>query len=319
MNLEKLIQKANEFLLQKYNLKPETTQLNLFNEEQWQHLLQRTGEEQTDGFFVPKYKHANINANSKNAVFIIFHEYFGHGLFEEYSEYDINADTEQYYLHSEAFAMWMEQKMTTQLVNEGITIYYPDQHAKILQSIKEIEDEWGWLGVFGTCKMPKHYNQEDVKELIRNHARTHNREFESAILYGSQKPKSDIDLVLISKHKYENIYTEWLDIFNLKRGEFFQRIKNLDIAVTDPAFSGTILFDKNNDVKLARELAKTTNITQNKITYNENMSTHQQTVANQNKHHSQSVAKQYSKTYSLNSKHLRRGEKLLTMKRLIQV
>lgn len=54
MNLENLIKKANEFLLQNYNLMPENVKLNIFNNKQWQHLIQKTGERQTDGFFVPE-------------------------------------------------------------------------------------------------------------------------------------------------------------------------------------------------------------------------------------------------------------------------
>jgi hypothetical protein len=85
---------------------------------------------------------------------------------------------------------------------------------------------------------PKHYTSQTLAPIV---SRLYGDSLHFAVLYGSQKPKSDIDLFIVSNNTSRNYYTGWLDIYELHKDDFLHQLTHLDMSVLDPLFSGTLI------------------------------------------------------------------------------
>jgi len=100
--------------------------------------------------------------------------------------------------------------------------------------------------------LPKHYTHETLVDTLQTIYGNQVRHIQAAILYGSQKPESDIDIFIIANERAE-YNNGWLDISQRTVEDVTIKCNNLDICVTDPLFSGTTIY---GDERLVKELKK---------------------------------------------------------------
>jgi len=75
---------------------------------------------------------------------------------------------------------------------------------------------------------PKYYDSHKILNLIERFYNSSFHNIEFIILYGSQKPESDIDLFIVSKNKSKNYFNGWLDVYEVNILEFQDKINKLE-------------------------------------------------------------------------------------------
>ena len=84
MNLNRIIEESERVLLQEFKVIPERSTYVLHQD--WDTFLAKTGTTvRPHGIYLPRMFSANLNVNSPYLLVNLLHEYFGHGLFCEYS------------------------------------------------------------------------------------------------------------------------------------------------------------------------------------------------------------------------------------------
>jgi ribosomal protein L30E len=135
------------------------------------------------------------------------------------------------------------------------------------------------------------------------------------ILYCSKKPYSDIDLLVLSKNQCRSRSNGWLDITEINNGEFIEKLQRLDIAVTDPLFSGEVIYGNKDTCNRLKNIALNIPITQESIAYNTKMASIQlKNYEEETNPELGNIYKSYNRSYMFNAISLSQGVKLLTLK-----
>ena len=84
--LDSLLQDASAFIEEEFGLGVDESGLKLYSAENWSRFCEVNDfDAESEGIYVPKSLTAYAKVDSEELVSNIFHEYFGHGLFCEYS------------------------------------------------------------------------------------------------------------------------------------------------------------------------------------------------------------------------------------------
>jgi len=84
---------------------------------------------------------------------------------------------------------------------------------------------------------PKYYDKKTLDGMLRKILGEKYGGVKLAVSYGSRRPYSDIDILIVSD-KIEPAFNWWLDLAVIPEAEFKRLLGLLDISVTDPLFSG---------------------------------------------------------------------------------
>ncbi|MFH1638373.1 MAG: nucleotidyltransferase domain-containing protein, partial [Candidatus Woesearchaeota archaeon] len=147
-----------------------------------------------DDFLYQRFKLEACNAGGCKSRSI--RNYYGHGL---YSKYSIHKDQ----LEEEGFALWMEYYLS-----EVFNLDYDEEAIEskaLLSCFAEYSNCYTDFGLIYSCGLPKYYTNQTLTEIIRKIY----GEVNLALIYGSKKPYSDIDLFLITEKK--PLFLGWLD------------------------------------------------------------------------------------------------------------
>lgn len=123
---------------------------------------------------------------------------------------------------------------------------------------------------------PKHYDDDKVLDVIKKLYDSSFNNVDFVIMYGSQKPESDIDLCIVSNNPSNQYFNGWLDIAELNREDFQNRRDNLDIALTDAMFSGKLIYGDEKQFVQDKQKVIDTSISKKIIEYNRKKSDLQQ-------------------------------------------
>lgn len=138
------------------------------------------------------------------------------------------------------------------------------------------------------------------------------------LLRGSQKPESDIDLFVVSNNASRNYFNGWLDIYEVNRIEFNDWAKKLDISVTDPIFSGNLIYGNKSYFEKVKRKIKNQPITQEAIIHHlseiERLKKYKTNIS-----HEEDSRKKYIVSFSQNLEQLLLGNKPLTLKNLKEI
>lgn len=86
MALDQLLSECSEILESEFGITPESSTYNLYSEEEWRDFLAKTNsDEESLGVYLPRSQSAHLKEDSEFLPVNLIHEYFGHGLFCEYS------------------------------------------------------------------------------------------------------------------------------------------------------------------------------------------------------------------------------------------
>ncbi|MBU3941708.1 MAG: nucleotidyltransferase domain-containing protein [Nanoarchaeota archaeon] len=352
MDLNNLLSESSKFIKLEFNLQLEKSQLKSYSPKHWKEFCQvNIFDVKSNGFYIPKSYSAYVRTDSSSLVSDAFHELFGHGLFCEHSQIgkqlvDIiqNKGDEKSFLFDEVnpqeqslglcknniqnyegFAVWLESLLcektsnskTWQLKKKGL----PDEYVALYEYFQGIEQKLTRFGFMSQLGFPKFYDNKKVIDTAK-------RLYESAflnvnfvVLYGSQKPKSDIDLFIVSSNSPTNFFNGWLDIYEVNKRQFNDYLKKLDISITDPLFSGKLIYGDKNSFEQLKQQVLNQSITKEAINHNfveaEKQKQYLLEFKNQPRQRKDSLA--YIKSFTQNAEQLQKGNKPLTLKNLKQI
>jgi hypothetical protein len=84
--IDSVISKNEKYVYDKFKCIPKQTICKTYNKEEWADFLKTKKGRHVEGLFLPRTLTANILIESYFLEMNIFHEYFGHGIFCEYTE-----------------------------------------------------------------------------------------------------------------------------------------------------------------------------------------------------------------------------------------
>lgn len=281
-NLEIILSEGNKFLKEKFDLTAPRAKIQFCDELEW-------GRISTQLNFPEAFYNSSeelIYAPEKATLPILIHEYFGHALFSEQSSlgkklksYEerfictrnlkIKKEYEEFISKirpvQEAFAMSMEKIILENLGFGGLwnerekqlkqRAYYPAFYSLMSDMLNK-----GFLSVLYELGFPK----SPRKNILLRFAMENLKSFDGLkylFLYGSKK--RDIDMLAVYNDSIrltkENIFHKnAADIILLNETVFLKKLDLLDIEITDPLLTGTMLYG-NEDAydSLIKRLRKT--------------------------------------------------------------
>jgi len=220
----------------------------------------------------------------------------------------------------EGFAMWIEYFLSKASNQESLfkqkmdELVHPD-YKKLFEKFQIFSEQNGNFAFIAQLGFPKYYDDNTITDTLR---RIYKEDFNSinlAIIYGSQKPYSDIDLFIVS-NKIQSCYNNWIDIYARNSKEFKRDLENLSIAVTDPLFSGrTIIGERRYQEQLKQQVLRQP-INQEAIKYNMQQSKEQGRIALMYPEYSKErrIAQSYQESFRRNAEELQQSNKILTLK-----
>ena len=224
--------------------------------------------------------------------------------------------------HYERWAIFTEYLLGKELGFEGFEMKYDNMSKEgkdLVEELISFSKEFGNLALHYAYGFEKYYSPEKIKELLKNIYKEKTKEIKLSVLYGSQKPHSDIDIFSISDNLSE-IDEGWIDSRVISLKEFERRIRLFDICITDPIMSGAyILGDKNYFEKIKKQL-RTQPITSKAINHNLWYAKVQRGYADKFPVGSYDNRKHlgYAKTLLENALNLKRGKKVFTKKEVLK-
>jgi stress-induced morphogen len=243
-------------------------------------------------------------------------------LFEQYKLQ--REELQEFFSHSvdkyEGFAMWVEHLLSQATNQEPLfqkkmeELVHPD-YKSLFEHFLGFSEQNGNFALIAQLGFPKYYNASTVVETLR---KLYKDDFDSiriAILYGSRKPYSDIDLFIVSD-KIKPCYNSWLDIYAVSHEEFEDGLANLSIAVTDPLFTGKVIVGNHEYIKRLQKRVLNRTITHQAVTFNLQQSEEQGKIALMYPEGSKErkICLSYQQSFRRNAEELRKGNKMLTLR-----
>jgi predicted nucleotidyltransferase len=276
---------------------------------------------------------------------------YGHGLFCEHSQLgkrlvDIirGGENEKSFLYTEVnpqeksfglakhnihnyegFAVWLEALLCKETNNSKVWQLKRDRLPKdfvsLFEYFEDIEKRLSRFGFMSQLGFPKFYDDNKILDVVRRLYSSAFGNVDFVVLYGSQKPESDVDMFIISNNPSTNYFNGWLDIYELNREEFNQLSNNLDISITDPLFTGKLIYGNRNSFEQLRNKIHNQPITQKAINHNNSEAQKQKEylpfLSETDKRREDCLS--YIDSFSQNAEQLSLGNKPLTLKKLKQI
>ncbi|MFH1637570.1 MAG: nucleotidyltransferase domain-containing protein [Candidatus Woesearchaeota archaeon] len=347
--LEFLLREAKDFLSSELSLSQGKSEIKIYSNEDWLKFCSANNfDAKNEGLFIPESLTAYVNGSSSFLISNILHEFFGHGVFCEQSSIgkhivsiarDPNKSMD--YLYSEidpgvqllgicssnignyeGFAMWLEYVLCDGTGNKKLwgekKDVMPLDLKRLFEHFAEAEGRLGRFGFMAQMGFPKEYDANILACVLRNIYKESFRNIEFAVLYGSRKPESDIDLFIVSDNPSFNSHNGWLDIYELNREDFEKRVRLLDISVTDPLFTGEIICGNKTFLEETRQNILSQEISKEAVYYNFKQAEFQKNALQNLKGDTilEKASLSYLKSYTANAKALGQGKKFLTFKSL---
>ena len=351
-SLESILGHASHFVRSEFNLQLKQSQLKIYSPENWREFCKVNGfNVNSGGLYITTSYSAYVRVDSPVLVANVFHEFFGHGLFVEHSQIgkrlveiikqgkaersflfeEVNPLEQPFGLcktnicNYEGFAVWLEALLCEETGNSKIWKLkkdrLPDNFVSLFEFFQEAEQELTRFGFMSQLGFPKFYDKNKVLEVVRRLYGPSFGNIDFIVLYGSQKPESDIDLFIVSTNSSRNYFNGWLDIYELNRNEFYRALKHFDISVTDPLFSGKLIYGDKNPFEQIKKQILNQPTTQEAIDYNlkevEKQEEYLQYFSETDKRRKDCLS--YIESFSRNAEQLSLGNKPLTLSNLKQI
>ncbi len=351
-SLDSLLQDASSFVVSEFGFDIKKSQLKIYSLDNWQKFCQVNGFDiDTEGLYVPASYSAYVRVDSPVFVSNVFHEFYGHGLFVEYSQIgkrlveiirqgkdekdflfsEINPQEQLFGLcktniaNYEGFAVWLEALLCKETNNSKVWQLkkdkLPEEYISLFEFFQDVERKLSRFGLLAQLGFPKFYDDEKVLEVVRRLYDVAFNNIDFIVIYGSQKPERDIDLFIVSTNPSRNYFNGWLDIYELNREEFYHALRHFDISVTDPMFSGRLIYGSVKHFEQFKQQVLEQPITPEAITYNLAEAQKQREllprIPETDKRRKDCLS--YIESFSQNAEQLQKGNKPLTLQNLKQI
>lgn len=352
-SLDSILSEASNFISSEFHLEVQKSKLKIYSAEDWKRFYEKNRGKvenfqlENEGLYTPKNYSAYVLYDSPFLVCNVFHEFFGHGLFCEHSQIGKNLvgiveenkryDTFLYgkidphnqplgftcynITNYEGFAMWLESLVCKETGNkwlwEAKKRSLPPSYVELLEFFNQAEQKFTRFGFMAQLGFPKCYNSEKVVDILKLIYASHFGDIRFIILYGSQKPESDIDVLVVTDSESVNFFNGWLDIFQLNKEDFEEWVDKLDVSVTDPLFTGTLIYGDKDYYEASKQVVMKKVITEKQI--NHNLSRAEKAtsyLSRKNTAREEKIFLSYAKSYTKTAEELKNGNKVLTLKRI---
>ena len=292
--------RVDNIVKNKLGVKPEKSSLKEYTLSAWRDFLKYNNFNfKTRGVYNPATYEAHILKDNDIRAMTFFHEYYGHGIFSEHSTMGkelvkasqirdmqkVNEIKKRTLMHNEGFAIFMEDFLSESIgydvlkkeFAKSITSYNNDMlQAYAIAKEAESYGDFYFKREFGFPESP---TGNDMTQIISSLYPKAN--IQLAILYGSRKPESDVDLFIVSDDilTYKN---HWLDVYAVSVEKFKHGIENLMINITDPIFSGEPIIGAR-EVEKAKTMIMKMPITDNAIFLNKKAAYQEQKIVEDRK------------------------------------
>jgi len=225
-------------------------------------------------------------------------------------------------LQYETFAIWTEYLLSGEFgLNDLFGRKYDSlskQEKEAVDSAINFSEQYGNLATFYTNGLARRTTPKIVKRLLEDVCGQNLDSIKFGILFGSRKPFSDIDIYLVS-NKIEPFSSNWIDTRVHTQNRFEEGIRNFDIRVTDPLFSGEFIFGDRIYFEQQKKRLRNQTITQEVVKYNLQKSEDYKNLRKEDFDICDQVvdSKGYVQTYLLNALALKQGKRLFTRNALV--
>jgi len=363
--ITQIVKETSKYYQQLLGFAPRRTKLEILTKGEWVDFCNRHNfDYNLEGVFLPRNLTAYLLQDSENLILNLFHEFFGHGLFCEYSkqgklleklEKRLKRDEKREFGEKrfslqelrdfrqqnlifrhlqqererglnlyETFAIWTEHYLSGLF---GMTGRFKRKDTDIsngtrenLEKLLNFQKKFGEFALFYEAGMPKYYDIKKIRLLLEEIFKEKSKDSKLILLYGSRKPYSDIDLLVVSKG-IENFSNEWLDIYSVTPEQFEYSVSVFDVSITDPLLTGELVLGNKDYLEQKRKQLQEQPITKEAIYYNLIKSKQQRILGREYQRNSNEYKKglSYSETYRRNTLLLSQGKRKLTRNLLIQL
>ncbi len=221
----------------------------------------------------------------------------------------------------ELFAIWTEYLLSGEhnLRDEFGRKYdsLQNEDKEAVESVINFSKSYGNLATFYASGLARRTTPERVKRLLKDIYKDKLEDVSFALLYGSRKEFSDIDVFMVGENLPET--DSWLDVRVYAPNDLERRLILFDIAVTNPVITGEFLFGDKDYFEQVREKTLSQPIIEDSIKHNLQESVNQKNLAQNYPENSQDRIRglMYSLTYLKNALALESGIRLFTKEDLL--
>ncbi len=228
---------------------------------------------------------------------------------------ELNEFRKQNLLLYETFAIWTEYLLSEE---NGLRDEFGRKYDSLSGQEKESVDsainfskQYGNLATFYEFRLARKITIERVRRLLKDIYKVKLREVKFALLYGSKKKFSDIDVFMVGNGT-PRIRNDWIDVVSYSSEEFEEKRKLFDVEITDPLFSGEIILGDRNYFLQQKNLLFEQPITEEAINYNLQEAEQQENSAYDFPENSEwrKIGLSYAETSRLMAENLRQGKRI---------
>ncbi|NMB67119.1 hypothetical protein GYA25_03615 [Candidatus Woesearchaeota archaeon] len=233
----------------------------------------------------------------------------------------LNEFRRQNLLQYETFAIWTEYLLSGE---HGLKDLFgkkydslQGQEKEAVDSVIGFSEQYGNLATFYAQGMTRKTTPERVKRLLKDVYKDKLQDVRFALLYGSKKEFSDIDVFMVGKNPQES-HSNFLDVKMQSSRDLRKGIKNFDVRTITPLINGEFIFGDKNYFEKSREQILSQQISEEAIKHNLKWSSRMQRLKSENSEDDflRNKFQRYSQTYLANALALKDGKKLFTKEEL---
>lgn len=226
-------------------------------------------------------------------------------------------------LQYEAFAIWTEYLLSGEYGLKDLFGRKYDslqgQEKGAVDSAINFSEQYGNSATFYASGLARKTAPEKVKKLLEEVYRDKLEDVRFALLYGSKKEFSDIDVFMVGNGIPNEAHSDWLDVKCKSHKEFNIGLKNFDVRILTPLMNGEFIFGDRNYFDQAKQQIQNQAISEEAIKHNLKWSSRMQRLMNENSEDDflRNKFEGYSQTYLANALALRQGLKLFSKEDLL--
>lgn len=225
-------------------------------------------------------------------------------------------------LQYETFAIWTEYLLSEEHnLRDLFGIKYDflqGQEKEAVDSAINFSEQYGNLATFYASGLARRTTTKRVKGLLEDIYGSKLEDVRFALLYGSKKEFSDIDIFMVG-NEIPRIRNDWIDVVSYSPKEFEEKRSLFDIEITDPLFSGEFVFGNRRYLEEQKQRLREQPITEKIIKYNLDEAETQEKSAYDFSEDSdwRKIGLSYALTSRLMADNLRQGKRIFTKKDLL--
>ncbi len=229
---------------------------------------------------------------------------------------ELNKFRKQNLLQYETFAIWTEYLLSEeQRLNDLFGRKYASfsgQEKEAVDSAINFSEQYGNLATFYASGLARRTTPERVNILLRDLYKDKLQDVNFALLYGSRKDFSDIDVFIVGSGTPNEAHSDWLDVKYKSHKEFKKGLRNFDVRIMTPLINGKLIFGNKHYFEQAKQQVLSQPVTEEAIKHNLKWSFRMQRLRDENSQDNflRNKFEGYSQTYLANASALRQGLRL---------